>query len=73
MTQMLDFMQVALDYSSLGLSPVALAVGPLELRWYSLAYIAGILFAWWYLGKLIAAGDAPYTKPQIDDFITWSV
>jgi len=69
---MLEFMHIALDYTTLGLSPVALELGPLTLRWYSLAYIAGILFAWWYLIRMIAAGDAPYTKPQVDDFITWA-
>ena len=39
----------AADYSrftafpDLGLSPVALHLGPFDLRWYSLAYLAGII------------------------------
>ena len=32
--------------------PVALTVFSLEIRWYSLAYIFGILIGWW-LGKRI--------------------
>lgn len=72
MPHMLEFMRVALDYTALGLSPVALEAGPVVLRWYSLAYIAGILFSWWYLIRMIVRGDAPYTKPQVDDFITWA-
>lgn len=67
-----ELMHVALDYTALGLSPVALEVGPVVLRWYSLAYIAGILFSWWYLIRMIARGDAPFAKAQVDDFITWA-
>ena len=29
-------------FPDLGLSPVALHIGPFDLRWYSLAYLAGI-------------------------------
>jgi phosphatidylglycerol---prolipoprotein diacylglyceryl transferase len=69
---MLNLLHVALDYSAMGLSPVALQLGPFALRWYSLAYIAGILLGWWYLGKMIDAGDAPLSRPQLDEFITWA-
>ena len=30
------------------------SIGFFTLRWYSLAYIAGILIGWWYLLKLLA-------------------
>ena len=32
--------------------PVALEIFSLEIRWYSLAYIAGILFGWLIAKKL---------------------
>ena len=34
------------------LDPVLISVGIIEIRWYSLAYILGILIGWW-LGKKI--------------------
>ena len=73
---MLGHFQTALDFTSLGLSPVLFDIHlfglDLALRWYSLAYIAGILGGWWYLGRLIDAGDAPLNRLQADAFITWA-
>lgn len=34
------------------LDPVAFRLGPLAVRWYGLAYLAGFLFAWWMLKVL---------------------
>lgn len=62
----------AVDFTSLGLSPVLFEYRGFALRWYSLAYIAGILGGWWYLGKLIDRGGAPLTRVQADAFITWA-
>ena len=56
--------------------PVAIAIGPLEIRWYALAYIAGILLAWW-LARRIAAnaarwgGSSPIRPADVDDVIAW--
>jgi phosphatidylglycerol---prolipoprotein diacylglyceryl transferase len=61
-----------LDYADLHLSPVALQLGPLQIRWYSLAYIAGILVGWWYLTKLIEQPGAPMAKRHADDFIFYA-
>ncbi len=69
---MMQYLQVALDYRSLHLSPVLFEIGPFALRWYSLAYIAGILGGWWYLGRLIDTGGAPLNREQADSFITWA-
>ena len=34
------------------LDPVLIDFGMFEIRWYSLAYIFGILAGWWY-GKMV--------------------
>jgi phosphatidylglycerol:prolipoprotein diacylglycerol transferase len=60
------------DWASLGLDPVALSLGPLELRWYSLAYIVGILAGWWLLLRMIRLPGAPMEKRHIDDLVTWA-
>src|SRR3546814_6651990 len=54
----------AIDFTSLGLSPIALDLGFLQLRWYSLAYIAGILVGWWYLLRLLQAPGAPMARSE---------
>jgi len=59
-------------WTSLGLSPVALSLGFLQIRWYSLAYIAGILAGWWYILKLIAQPGAPMARRHADDFVFWA-
>ena len=59
-------------WTSLGLSPVALSLGFLQIRWYSLAYIAGILVGWWYILRLIAQPSAPMARRHADDFVFWA-
>jgi len=54
--------------------PIALQLGPLAIRWYSLAYIAGILLGWWYVAKEHARKPIPnLTANALDDMITWAV
>ena len=52
---MLDFLAVAarepLYWSDLGLRP-GIELGFVTLRFYSLAYLAGIVLAWWHLPKI---------------------
>lgn len=61
-----------LRWSDLGLSPIALDLGFFELRWYSLAYIAGIVIGWWYLLKLIAKPGAPMARRHADDLVFYA-
>ena len=35
------------------IDPVAISLGPLPIRWYALAYIAGLLLGWAYARKLV--------------------
>ncbi len=35
--------------------PVLISIGPISIRWYALAYIAGILLGWLYARALIRA------------------
>jgi hypothetical protein len=38
--------------------PILLQIGPFAIRWYALAYIAGILIGWRYAVMISAAGWA---------------
>src|SRR3977135_904630 len=56
--------------------PIAIAIGPIAIRWYALAYIGGIVLGWVYARSLIKneklwGGPAPITLLQMDDFILW--
>lgn len=62
----------AIRWESLGLSSVALDLGFLQIRWYSLAYIAGILLGWWYLLKLLAQPGAPMARRHADDMVFYA-
>ena len=55
------------------IDPVAFEIGPLIVRWYALAYIAGILAGWKYCQwlKRRPAGLVPQTA--LDDFLAWAV
>ena len=67
--QLISDATAAINWTDLHLSPIALDLGFFKLRWYSLAYIAGILVGWWYLLRLIAQPGAPMAKRHADDFI----
>jgi phosphatidylglycerol:prolipoprotein diacylglycerol transferase len=57
--------------------PVLIHLGPLAIRWYALAYVAGILLGWRYVVYLTKTprlwqGSAPSATPvQIDDLVLW--
>jgi phosphatidylglycerol:prolipoprotein diacylglycerol transferase len=57
--------------------PVLVQIGPIAIRWYALAYVAGILLGWRYIAGLVKAERlwarrGPIaTTLQIDDLILW--
>ncbi|MEG8219712.1 prolipoprotein diacylglyceryl transferase [Sphingomonas sp. HH69] len=62
----------AIRFEDLGLSPVALDLGFFTLKWYSLAYLAGILIGYWYLLRLIAQPGSPMARRHADDMIFYA-
>ena len=55
------------------IDPVLVHLGPLAIRWYALAYIAGIVIGWQWMKRLVVLGPAVATRQQVDDFVTWAV
>ena len=53
------------------IDPVALQLGPLVVRWYALAYIAGILLGRLLARRLVALPPVAASRTQIDDAVTW--
>ncbi|NNC71520.1 MAG: prolipoprotein diacylglyceryl transferase [Sphingomonadaceae bacterium] len=79
MGEVLDFLIASvaatgdyLRWEQFGLSPIALDLGFFQLRWYSLAYIAGIILGWWYLLKLIAQPGSPMARRHADDLVFYA-
>ena len=67
---MLDLLTAAahapIQWADLGLRP-GIPIGPFTLRFYSLAYLAGILLGYWHLSKMIKAPGAPMAQRHADD------
>ena len=55
-----------IHWSDLGLRP-GIELGFFTLRFYSLAYLAGIVLAWWHLSKMVKAPGAPMAQRHVDD------
>ena len=51
--------------------PIAFNLFTIEVRWYSLAYIFGILFGWFYCKKVLI--DNPKISNLFDDLITYLI
>jgi phosphatidylglycerol:prolipoprotein diacylglycerol transferase len=59
------------------IDPVALQLGPLPIRWYALAYIAGLVIGWWLARRIVASerlwGGVPRPTPQsLDDLLVYA-
>ena len=52
--------------------PVLVRLGPLAIRWYALAYIAGLLIGVWLVRRLAQLRPAVATPEQVADFLTWA-
>lgn len=59
-------------FSELGLSPVMLDLGFLQIRWYSIAYLSGILIGYLWLLKLLKTPGAPMARRHADDMILYA-
>jgi len=64
------------------IDPVLIQIGPVAIRWYALAYVAGLLLGWWYLLRLLKIerlwagapfdGKRPITAEQVGDLFVWA-
>jgi phosphatidylglycerol:prolipoprotein diacylglycerol transferase len=52
--------------------PVLVRLGPLAIRWYALAYIAGLLIGTWLVRRLVQRRPAVALPDQVSEFLTWA-
>lgn len=55
------------------IDPIAIEIGPVVIRWYALAYIAGILIGWRYCLRLARRDAIRPDSRDFDDFMVWAV
>jgi phosphatidylglycerol:prolipoprotein diacylglycerol transferase len=59
------------------LNPIIFDFGILSLKWYSLAYLFGVVFGWWYGKKIILFINNKYNNnfklDLFDDYITYVI
>jgi phosphatidylglycerol:prolipoprotein diacylglycerol transferase len=59
------------------IDPVALRLGPVAVKWYGLAYMAGLLLGWLYVKQLLRqhrlwpGEQAPFTTDRADDLLLY--
>lgn len=55
------------QWASLKLKPYLFEIGPFQLRYYSLAYLLGVIFAYWHTSKALKQPGAPMAQRHADD------
>src|SRR3989337_4071865 len=59
------------------IDPIAFSIGPVSVRWYGLAYMAGLILGWLYIrelrreGRLWPGGKAPFGVERVDDLLIY--
>jgi phosphatidylglycerol:prolipoprotein diacylglycerol transferase len=59
------------------IDPVAFSLGPITVRWYGLAYMAGLLLGWLFIRHLLRhgrlwGGAPPMSPDQSDNMLLWT-
>lgn len=54
------------------IDPVAVQIGPIAIRWYALAYVAGLIGGWQYCLRLARRPPGFATPRDVDDFVIWA-
>jgi phosphatidylglycerol:prolipoprotein diacylglycerol transferase len=53
------------------IDPVLIEIGPFAIRWYALAYIAGLLIGWRYCVGMTRRPPPVLDAAALDDFLVW--
>ncbi len=61
------------NFDELGLDPVAIWLGPLPIRWYSLAYIVGIFAGYLLVKRMLRRPGAPMAERHVEDLLFWAM
>lgn len=54
------------------IDPVLVEIGPFAIRWYALAYVAGLIIGWQLMMYLARNPASRITPKEADDFLVWA-
>ncbi|MEQ1581033.1 MAG: prolipoprotein diacylglyceryl transferase [Steroidobacteraceae bacterium] len=54
------------------IDPVAIALGPLKVRWYGLMYVIGFIAAWWLARRRAQQPGSTWRPIDVDDLVFYS-
>lgn len=54
------------------IDPIAISIGPINIAWYGLTYVAGLAFAWWLGRTRSRSPGAAVAEDQLDDLIFYA-
>lgn len=54
------------------IDPVAVSLGPIQIRWYALAYITGLLLGWLLVRRLVTRPHWTLTREGVDDMLFYA-
>ena len=74
MQALIPFPDISPEIFSIPLGPITLS-----LRWYALAYVAGLVLAWRWVAAMMRRPDlwrerqAPMSVKQVEELLTWVI
>ena len=54
------------------IKPEIFSIGPFAVRWYALAYIAGLVIGWQIMRRVCTQPPKVLSPEKIDDFLLWA-
>ena len=51
------------------IDPIAFRLGPLEIHWYGISYVVGIVIGWWLLNRRADAPGSGWDRQQVADVV----
>lgn len=51
------------------IDPIAISIGPLDIRWYGLMYLVGFAFAFWMANRTCDKSNGVWTREQASDLL----
>jgi phosphatidylglycerol:prolipoprotein diacylglycerol transferase len=51
------------------IDPIAISLGPLDIRWYGLMYLVGFIFAFWMANRQCDRSNGGWTREQASDLL----
>jgi len=59
-----------IDYPAI--DPVLVEIFGLPIRWYSLAYLGGLILGWLWMRRMVPVLKTPVSRADLDDYLLWA-